>query len=618
MKKILHIIPVFSLLVIVFLTYANTVDDLDLWWHLKTGQVIFETLRIPDKDEFSYTSYVPGHIRNIGTEHGETTKLPSEDINRFLSSGFIKRNWLSQLIFYLTYLYGGFTGIGILKSCIFVSAFLILYLAMKSRGAGQWTAFLVLCLVAYIGRDFNYTRPQIFSFLFFTCMLSILYDFKRGGKSIYLLPLLMVIWANMHGGVILGVIIILAFTAAELMKYVLHSARGMKKFSFLDKNQIRVLALFAALSALASLVSPSGPKTFLFPWILRNSLFATIEEYHRPMLYEYHAYWAMVLLTALCGLILAAMRRLDITDLLLCLTVILPSLRSNKYIIYFALGAGVFLAYAVTCTGIRMKENPLIKGTYDKAGPSGIPLQGALSLLIATASAIALIHISASGDVLEFDMKEKRYPSRAATFIKENRLSGNMFNPFNWGGYLAWRLFPDYRVFIYGRAVNETAFYHFTQIISAANGNASEAGRPLWKRLLDAYNINFILTSALTSTGNIVPLVDRLYQDREWELIYQDGRSLIFLKAAESNYDMLHKHSLSKEKIYDEIISEGKQGIAETPATWGYYETLGFVYMKQNRFEDSLLMFERYLSMNPYNQRVKDSYDLLKRYSGQQ
>ena len=102
MKKILHIIPVFSLLVIVFLTYANTVDDLDLWWHLKTGQVIFETLRIPDKDEFSYTSYVPGHIRNIGTEHGETTKLPSEDINRFLSSGFIKRNWLSQLIFYLT------------------------------------------------------------------------------------------------------------------------------------------------------------------------------------------------------------------------------------------------------------------------------------------------------------------------------------------------------------------------------------------------------------------------------------------------------------------------------------------------------------------------------------
>ncbi|UCD34090.1 MAG: hypothetical protein JSU90_07245, partial [Nitrospiraceae bacterium] len=189
---------------------------------------------------------------------------------------------------------------------------------------------------------------------------------------------------------------------------------------------------------------------------------------------------------------------------------------------------------------------------------------------------------------------------------------------FNWGGYLAWRLFPDYRVFIYGRAVNETAFYHFTQIISAANGNASEAGRPLWKRLLDAYNINFILTSALTSTGNIVPLVDRLYQDREWELIYQDGRSLIFLKAAESNYDMLHKHSLSKEKIYDEIISEGKQGIAETPATWGYYETLGFVYMKQNRFEDSLLMFERYLSMNPYNQRVKDSYGLLKRYSGQQ
>jgi tetratricopeptide (TPR) repeat protein len=122
------------------------------------------------------------------------------------------------------------------------------------------------------------------------------------------------------------------------------------------------------------------------------------------------------------------------------------------------------------------------------------------------------------------------------------------------------------------------------------------------------------VTSALSSTGRIIPLVNSLYQDSEWELIYRDGRSIIFLKASENNYDLIHQYRLSKEKIYDEIISEGTQGIKESPATWGYYETLGFVYMKQNRFDDALFMFEKYLSMNPGNQTIRHYYELVKRY----
>jgi len=135
-KKISIFLPISSLLILVFLTYANRVDDLDLWWHLKQGQLIYETHTIPQKDEFAYTTEIPESISKIGKNEVATTELPSESNNQYWSTS-IKRNWLSQLIFYLVYLLTGFTGIGILKSAIFVLAYFVLYLAMQRRGAGR-------------------------------------------------------------------------------------------------------------------------------------------------------------------------------------------------------------------------------------------------------------------------------------------------------------------------------------------------------------------------------------------------------------------------------------------------------------------------------------------------
>jgi hypothetical protein len=632
--KIPQNILILSLLIIVFLTYANNVDDLDLWWHLKQGQLIYETHAIPEKDYFAYTTYIPESISKIGKDEVTPAELPSEENNQYWLTS-IQRNWLSQLILYLFYLVGGFKGVGILKSVIFVLAYLILYLTMLRRGANHLSSFFVLCLIAYIGIDFNYTRPLIFSFLLFPSMLYTLYDFRKGGKSIYFLPALMLLWANLHGGFILGDLIIFVFTFSELLKYSLHNTFRMSKISPLTKEKLKKLVLLSFTSGFASLINPNGYKTFLFPFIQERSIFATIEEYHRPMFYEYHAYWLMLSLIVMAILILIKAKHLDLTELFLSIIVIPPSLKSIRYIIFFALGLGVFLAYAMTCAGSQLKEwgpikkllntnvakiitnppippfsSPLSKGGYRREkGKRG----GIFSLLFMFVFLIILAKMTISGDVLQFDLREKRYPSGAVTFIKENKIPGNMFNPYNWGGYLIWHLYPDYRVFMYGRTLNETAFFHYNQILKTEKGKNLDM--PLWKRFLDAYNVNFILISAVSSNGNIIPLVDTLYISSDWELIYADGKSMIFLRAAPGNQDIIRKHNLSKEKIYDEIINECEQGIADTPATWGYYETLGYIYMKKNRFNDALSMFQKYLSMNPNNENVRYYYDLLNRYN---
>jgi tetratricopeptide (TPR) repeat protein len=490
----------------------------------------------------------------------------------------LKASWISQIIFYITYLIGGFTGIGILKSALFVFTYLILYLTMLKRGAGHISSFLILLLIAVIGMDFNYSRPQIFSFLFFAVTLYILYDFRRGGKGIYFFPVLMLLWSNLHGGFILGVFVLIAFTITEFIKHPLHNLFGILKTPSLSRAQLNTLSAVVLLSSLASLMNPNGYETFLFLWYHNRSIFRSIEEYASPMLYEYHAYWFMLALTVISMFILLIKKKLDLTEAVLSAGLILPSLLSIRYIVFFALGTGVFLTYSLTVIGKDISEWCSAGKLFNLSGILRTGKTAYLSTVLSMIFLAVFIVMSTREGILKFDMREGRYPSGAVAFLQREELAGNMFNLYNWGGYLIW------------------------------------SHSPLWKRLLNAYKVNIILTSAVSSTGNIIPLVDAIYHEKEWEIVYLDGKSMIFLRDTPGSKDIIQKYGVSKGKIYDEIIAECRKGIAETPATWGYYKTLGYVYMKQLRLRDALNMFQRYLAMNPDNEEVKYLYNLLKKY----
>ena len=330
------------------------------------------------------------------------------------------------------------------------------------------------------------------------------------------------------------------------------------------------------------------------------------------MFYEYHAFWLMLALEIISILVLIKKKKLDLTELFLFFILALPSLMSIRYIIFFALGTGVFLAYSVSYVSLCLKEQRVLKEFTHKVNFSRINLRTTLSLLLAVVFLIFSIKATASRQVFRFDMGEKRYPSGAVAFIHENKIPKNIFNLYNWGGFLTWHLYPEYRVFIYGLGLNETAFFHYNQIIKAERGKNPSV--TLWKKLLNAYNINSILINSVSSTGNIIPLVDNLYQDKDWELVYADGKSMIFLRATPENHNLIRQYRKSKEEIANEIVSECEHGIKDFPATWGYYETLGFIYMKENRLKEALNMFQKYLSMNPNNKTVRYYHDLVKQY----
>ncbi|HEY6009891.1 MAG TPA: hypothetical protein VIX18_00365, partial [Nitrospirota bacterium] len=161
--KFAQFLPVLLLLLLVMLTYSNTVDDSDFWWHLKHGEYIYTTHGIPQKDDFTFTTYSANRVDSEVLSAPDSSAKDSD----FWVNHNIKQGWLAQLLFYIVYLHLGFSGIAVLKAAVFALTFLVAYLLMLKRGAAPLAAFLIISLSVVIIGNFDYTRPQIFSFLFF-------------------------------------------------------------------------------------------------------------------------------------------------------------------------------------------------------------------------------------------------------------------------------------------------------------------------------------------------------------------------------------------------------------------------------------------------------------------
>lgn len=606
LTNIARLTALISLFTLIFAVYANRVDDFDLWWHLKSGQKIVQDMELPDQDSFAFTTVTPVKVKDLG-QAGSGFK--HWDVN-------LTQSWLGQVIFYLVFMLAGLKGIGLLKSSIFVATYLILYLAMLRRRANPIISFLVIALTALIGLDFNYSRIQLFSFPLFALLIYIFADFKRAGKSFYFLPLILLLWANIHGGYILGAATILLFTGAIVLQDLAHKRLGWPASPTPLPGRVKALVIVTGLALLASLINPNGYFAYLMPLAVKQSVFSSIEEYVRPMLYEYHSYWLLILLVTSCAIL--RLKHLAGPEFLLVVFWLIASQTGIRAIIFFALASTVFVAGSLTDIGAWLAENKSLVRLRERMPPRVSLPPGSQWAILAVLSLGLLGQNVASGNYFKFEIEEHTYPAAAVEFIQKQKLPGKMFNPYNWGGYLIWYL-PEYPVFIDGRCLNEKAYVHSGLIMSAAGENQQlPEGKPLWQYLLDAYGVQFILTNGVSGGGNLIPLVSELVFEPNWHLIYTDGKALLFLRDSEENRSRYGHLFLEKEReVLNEIVSECRAGIERTPTTWEYYATLGGVYFKRREIKQAREMFEKYLTMNPQNSFVVDKLNFIRRMSGE-
>jgi tetratricopeptide (TPR) repeat protein len=488
----------------------HTLQDFDLGWQLATGRWVLQHHQIFSTDVFSYTA------------HGTPWIYPI----------------LSGILFYLTYLAGGYALLSWMGAA--ACAGTVVLLLRRDSIASLTLAIVAVPLIA------NRTQPraEMFSTLLFAAFLSLLWrhyraDHQHAGRSpLWLLPILMLGWVNLHLGFAAGLALCGAYICLELLELPFPEKRGPAL------SRLRRAWPWLALTGIATFANPWGPKIYiaLSRQVQAQSLHtAWVTEWGNIRLSwtslqqaldwrdPQSSFWWLLAL-ALIGAGIAMWRRRPGAAVLL--------LGSAYVTIQHVRLQALFACVVVVAGGAILQEAwpSLSRRRVPKA--SQINWGGAsLLLLAATLTSLAGIR--------SWDLITNRYylrstqlslfgtglswwfPERAVDFIQREKLPANVFNGYSIGGYLTWRLSPEYPDYIDSRALPFGPQLFFR----AYDLGTEPPDSPAWQQEADARGINTILVSLARYQGiTLFPQLPAFCRSQSWRPVYMDDVSAIFVR----------------------------------------------------------------------------------------
>jgi hypothetical protein len=574
-----HILAALFFLYVLGVSTRFALNDPDIWWHLATGKYIVEHKEIPSHDPFSYTTPRP--------------------LNENQKRG-LRAHWLGQVVFYSAYSLGGLKGVGLFRGLLIILPAVAIYLWLVERGARPWLAISAVAfstLMLAIEVFYAFERPQGISFFLALVVLMLLEDLRTRRKpALLLLPLVMVLWANVHAGFIVGNVLIMAYASGVLLGWLYGLLRGrpgpFNWFFFLG----------VALAILGSFVNPNAYHLFygylkgLLGAFFRDvsgfigrkgegSWVAKVVLEYRPLYYFYKVlfykwivyYWLFsALVVALLALKYWLRRRPDLAELFVVAFVIFFS---NYYARGLMFGLVILAFYA----GKTMLELWHLRGRL-------IPLV-ATGLMVALAVGF-LSHVwrpyswALKNPGLTRHWITPWYPIGAANFVKRARIAPPMYNFYTWGGFLIWSLYPQYKVFIDGRAIDEMVNRVADAILKTYPG---------WRQQLDAYGINFmIIPVVFRESGNIIPLAVALVNEPQWRLIYLGSNSAVLVRDVPQNRHLIERYEIPKRNIYVEIVKVENILLSASPQNPTYNINKADALMALGRQEEALAIYRRF------------------------
>lgn len=516
LKSIVPVLIIFS----IFLYGLVPINDFDFWWHLKTGDYILENKKLPDTDPFSYTAI---------SEDKDSPGRP-----QFI----LKQYWLAQVIFAIIVKIFGLKGFIIMRATVFALIGIVVFSSYRLQVTGLRSVLLLL--LALITTECLTDRPQMFSFLFAILIVYIMEDLKVSGlrSRVYSLPLIMLLWAQIHGGYLVGVTYLLVYLI-------------MIPFEEDLKKNRKVLIPIISISIILTYLNPThwdALKAMLGFYKGEALLKETLEYYSPAKIIPFTmknpgwlSYWALIGLSLIASISLFKKR--SWSRLIILTGTAVASLISMRYTYFFAPVAVAILPTALI-SGNRLEV-------------IGDRFQVIIFTLILAFTIIFTYQKVDFKRLLKSDVLYGYFPEQAAEYIASREIPKPLFNDINWGGYLIWRLWPEYRVFIDTRTLNVDIFRQYLNVMN----DYDKEGR----LVLNAYGIKSIVTPAINPyTGDIFPLVRGLYNDDEWILIYLDGVAMIFTKRA------YYHTSLPKVYIYKQVLDEASYWRPAFPHVRGY------------------------------------------------
>jgi len=460
---------------------AKTYSDPDLWGHLQFGLDKMETRKIIRVDQYSYNS---------------------------AGQDWINHEWLAEVLFAIAWLAGNAPGLVILKTAMGLLTIGIIYKHFISIQINYIVAALIVLLMGASLFTMFYLaiRPQIFTFLLLTIELLIIRMAEKGSyRWLWVMPVVTLLWVNMHGGFIAGIGILCIWLSIHI---------------FYNKNTWKKSIPPIVLSLAALLINPYGIGLITF--LLETTLVPRpeISDWQPMMLFSVNGFmYCLTLGLSIGGLIFSSKQRKPALLLLFGVIAILPWV-AKRHLSLFSIAALILMGEHVASAWKKFYPDEKMRTTSSN-------LRNGLYILIS----IILISMTFSLNYWQIKIEESVFdvPGTAVSLLKQSDVSGNLATEFDWGEYIIWHLGPQIKVSLDGRRETVYTKTAYEQALKFMFGIGE------WDAILKQYNTDIALVKMNSSAYNLLKL------KAGWIIVFEDSKSVLFLNEKSPIADTLKR-----------------------------------------------------------------------------
>jgi len=519
-------------LIYALLAGLHTLQDFDLGWQLATGRWVLQHHQIFSGDVFSYTS------------RGATWIYPV----------------LSGILFYVTYVAGGYALL-----CWMGAAACAGTVALVMRRDSIVRLLLAIIAVPLIA---NRTQPraEMFTTLLFAAFLSLLWRHYRTQRSrLWLLPILMVAWVNLHLGFVAGLALCGAFLLLDVLdlpfqeKRAAAVARLRRAWPWLSLTCVATLANPWGVHIYTALVRQARAQSLHSSWVVEwesvRPSWGSLQQ-ALDLRDPQSSFWWLLAIAIVCAVIALWRKRFGAAVLLLAASYLaIQHVRLQALFACIAVVVGGAILKEVR--GRRKVETPGARSKLRSVNARRIAWSGAALFLLAAA-------LSGIAGVRVWDLVTNRYysrstqlslfgtglswwfPERAADFVRREKLPANIFNGYSLGGYLTWRMSPEYGDYIDSRALPFGPQLFFR----AYDLGTEPPDSPAWRQEAEARGVNTILVSLARYGGiTLFPQLPAFCHSQTWRPVYMDEVSAIFVRRTPQTELLIDRSPIDCDKI---------------------------------------------------------------------
>jgi hypothetical protein len=475
----------------------SLLGDGDTGWHIRTGQWILQNGTVPHQDIFSYTK---------------------------AGQPWFAWEWLWDVAFGWMHQTWGLAGVVLASAALIAATFVLVY-RLALRMSGNPVLAVAVSVAGMFGASIHWlARPHLVTWLFLIGFCWLIERAREGQKRALLwLPALTVLWANLHGGFVAGLILIGAYAAGELVAWAVETRPAAKAAA---RIRLGWFAGAGVACAAASLINPYGYQlhVHIARYLGDASIFADIGEF---LSYNFqHPAAKLVEAMLMLGAIAAAwsVYRRRFGHAIVLVVWAHAGLFSARHIPLFLIVAAPIVALSLAeLVGLAREADVAawlrraVRGFERLAAEIGsierigrVPVVSAAALI-----ALAVLMRADASDRFRAEFDARRFPVAAVAAIPPAELASGVFTSDQWADYLIYRLYPEIKVFIDGRS----DFYG--PRLGAAYIQAKR-GKWDWQQVLDRYHVRTVLLPI------DAPLVSALKESPRWRVRYDDHVAIFF------------------------------------------------------------------------------------------